>query len=134
MNSIGFKREPEGAFYVRLGGCCGATQPPFSHSSAILQPRVPKATGQGISIRASAPYRWDTNAKIYYLRNALSSKMEDNLVGCFRSETNTYNRFVQKCVGVSNDMEVYGQWTKKRDAGNSYTAGHTRVPYTGDNA
>jgi hypothetical protein len=54
--------------------------------------------------------------------------MRDNLVGCSGSETNTYNGFAQKCVDVSNDMELYGQWTKKRGAGNSYTAGHTRVP------
>ena len=54
--------------------------------------------------------------------------MRDNLVGCSGSETNTYNGFVQKCVDVSNDMELYGQWTKKRGAGNSYTARHTCVP------
>jgi hypothetical protein len=53
--------------------------------------------------------------------------MRDNLVGCSRSETNTYNGFAQKCVDVSNDMELYSQWTKKRGAGNSYTAEHTRV-------
>jgi len=70
---------------------------------------------------------WDDDAKISYLRNALSSKMRDNLVGCSGSETNTYNGFAQKCVDVSNDMELYGQWTK-RGAGNSYTAGPTRVP------
>jgi hypothetical protein len=54
--------------------------------------------------------------------------MRDNLVGCSGSETNTYNGFAQKCVNVSNDMELYGQWTKKRGASNSYTAGHMRVP------
>jgi hypothetical protein len=70
---------------------------------------------------------WDDDAKMSYLRNALNSKMRDNLVGCSGSETNTYNRFAQKCVDVSNDMELYGQWTKKRGAGNSYTAGHTHV-------
>jgi hypothetical protein len=36
---------------------------------------------------------WDDDAKISYLRNALSSKIRDNLVGCSRSETNTYNGF-----------------------------------------
>jgi hypothetical protein len=71
---------------------------------------------------------WDDDAKISYLRNALSSKMRDNLVGCSGSETNTYNGFAQKCVDVSNDMELYGQWTKKRGTGSSYNAGHTRVP------
>jgi hypothetical protein len=54
--------------------------------------------------------------------------MRDNLVGCSGSETNTYNGFAQKCVDVSNDMELYGQWTKKRGTGSSYNAGHTRVP------
>jgi hypothetical protein len=53
--------------------------------------------------------------------------MRDNLVGCSGSETNTYNGFAQKCVDVSNDMELYSQWTKKRGAGNSYTAEHTCV-------
>jgi hypothetical protein len=79
--------------------------------------------------------RWDDDAKISYLRNALSSKMRDNLVGCSGSETNTYNGFAQKCVDVSNDMELYGQWKKKRGAGNSYTAEHTRVltPMTSPN-
>jgi hypothetical protein len=71
---------------------------------------------------------WDNDAKISYLRNALNSRMRDNLVGCSGSETNTYDGFVQKCVDVSNDMELYGQWTKKRGAGNSYTVRHTRVP------
>jgi hypothetical protein len=52
MNLIGFKREPGGGFYLRLQGSCRL----LSHSSAILQPQVPMATGQGISIRASAPY------------------------------------------------------------------------------
>jgi hypothetical protein len=53
MNLIGFKREPGGGFYLRLWGSCRL----LSHSSAILQPQVPMAIGQGISIRASAPYR-----------------------------------------------------------------------------
>jgi hypothetical protein len=53
---------------------------------------------------------WDNDAKISYIRNALSNKMRDNLVGCSGSETSTYNGFVQKCVDVSNDMELYGQW------------------------
>jgi hypothetical protein len=52
MNLIGFKGETGGRFYLRLRGSCRL----LSHSSAILQPQVPKATGQGISIRASAPY------------------------------------------------------------------------------
>jgi hypothetical protein len=41
---------------VSISGC-GVAAGPHSRSSAILQPRVPKATGQGISIWASAPYR-----------------------------------------------------------------------------
>jgi hypothetical protein len=79
---------------------------------------------------------WDNDAKISYLRNALSSKMRDNLVGCSGRETNTYNGFVQKYIDVSNDMELYGQWTKKRGAGSSYTASHSRVltPMTTPNA
>jgi hypothetical protein len=51
---------------------------------------------------------WDDDAKISYLRNAL-----------------TYARFAQRCVDVSNDMELYGQWTKKKAAGSGYTAGYT---------
>jgi hypothetical protein len=38
MNLIGFKREPEGAFYLRLRGSCGATQPQLGHLSATAQP------------------------------------------------------------------------------------------------
>jgi hypothetical protein len=52
MNLIGFTREPDGGFYLRLRGSCRL----LSHSSASLQLRVPKATAQGIPIRASAPY------------------------------------------------------------------------------
>jgi hypothetical protein len=69
---------------------------------------------------------WDDDAKILYLRNALSNKMRDCLVGLSGSDTNTYAGFAQRCVDVSNDMELYGQWTRKRGAGNSYTAGHAR--------
>jgi hypothetical protein len=36
---------------------------------------------------------WDDNAKIPYLRNALSNKMRDCLVGLSRSDTNTYAGF-----------------------------------------
>ncbi|KNG46626.1 hypothetical protein TW65_06673 [Stemphylium lycopersici] len=61
---------------------------------------------------------WDDDAKISYLRNALSSKMRDNLVGCSGSETSTYSGFAQNCV----------DWTKKRSASSSYNAGYTRVP------
>jgi hypothetical protein len=71
---------------------------------------------------------WDDDAKISYLRNALSNKMRDCLVGLSGSNTDMYAGFAQRCVDVSNDMELYGQWTRKRGAGNSYTAGHTRVP------
>ena len=63
-----------------------------------------------------------------YLRNALSNKMRDCLIGLSRSDTDTYAGFAQRCVDVSNDMELYGQWMRKRGAGNSYTARHTRVP------
>jgi hypothetical protein len=69
--------------------------------------------------------RWDDSAKISYLRNALSNKMRDHLIGLSRSDINTYSGFAQKCVDVSNDMELYGQWTKKRGAGNTFTVGHT---------
>jgi hypothetical protein len=70
---------------------------------------------------------WNNDAKISYLRNALSNKMRDCLIGLSGSDTDTYAGFAQRCVDVSNDMELYGQWTKKRGAGNSYTAEHTRV-------
>jgi hypothetical protein len=68
---------------------------------------------------------WDDDAKISYLRNALSNKMRDCLVGLSRSNTNTYAGFAQRCVDVSNDMELYSQWTKKKVAGSGYTAGYT---------
>jgi hypothetical protein len=68
---------------------------------------------------------WDDDAKISYLRNALSSKLRANLVGCSGSEVNTYSGFVQKCVDVSNNMELYGQWTKKKTASNNYLAAYT---------
>jgi hypothetical protein len=68
---------------------------------------------------------WDDDAKISYLRNALSNKMRDCLVGLSRSNTNTYAGFAQRCVDVSNDTELYGQWTKKKVAGSGYTAGYT---------
>jgi hypothetical protein len=71
---------------------------------------------------------WDDDAKISYLRNALSNKMRDCLVGLSGSDTDTYAGFAQRCVDVSRDIELYGQWTKKRGAANSYTAGHARVP------
>jgi hypothetical protein len=68
---------------------------------------------------------WDDSAKISYLRNALSNKMRDHLIGLSGSDVNTYNGFAQRCVDVSNDMELYGQWTRKRAAGNTFTLGHT---------
>ncbi|EDU49780.1 predicted protein [Pyrenophora tritici-repentis Pt-1C-BFP] len=71
---------------------------------------------------------WDDDAKISYLRNALSNKMRDRLVGLSGSDTDTYAGFVQRCVDVSNDMELYGQWTKKKVAGSGYTAGYTLPP------
>jgi hypothetical protein len=70
---------------------------------------------------------WDNDAKISYLCNALSNKMRDCLVGLSGNDTDMYAGFAQRCVDVSNDMELYGQWTKKRDAANSYTAVHVRV-------
>jgi hypothetical protein len=51
--------------------------------------------------------------------------MRDCLVGLSGSNTNTYAGFAQRCVDVSNDMELYGQWTKKKVAGSGYTAGYT---------
>ncbi|KAI2479944.1 Retrotransposon gag protein [Pyrenophora tritici-repentis] len=41
---------------------------------------------------------WDDDAKISYLRNALSNKMRDRLVGLSGSDTDTYAGFVQRCV------------------------------------
>jgi predicted aspartyl protease len=52
---------------------------------------------------------WDNDAKISYLCNALSNKMRDCLVGLSGSNTDTYAEFAQRCVDVSNDMELYGQ-------------------------
>jgi hypothetical protein len=79
MNSVSFKREPEGVFYLRLRSSCGASQPQLSHPSATLQPRVPKATGQGISIRASAPYNE------HVVKLLLGSKAEVGAQGKYRS-------------------------------------------------
>jgi hypothetical protein len=56
---------------------------------------------------------WDDDAKISYLRNALNSKMKDKLVDSSGSDDYTYMEFVQKCASLSNNMELYGQWTKK---------------------
>jgi hypothetical protein len=81
-----------------------------------------------IEIANANAERWDDDAKISYLRNALSNKMRDCLIGLSRSDTDTYAGFAQRCVDVSNDIELYGQWTRKKGAGNSYTAGHARVP------
>jgi hypothetical protein len=52
---------------------------------------------------------WDDDAKISYLYNALSNKMRECLVGLSGRDTNTYAGFAQRCVDVSNDMELYGQ-------------------------
>jgi hypothetical protein len=51
--------------------------------------------------------------------------MRDHLISLSGSDVNTYNGFAQRCVDVSNDMELYGQWTRKRAAGNTFTLGHT---------
>jgi hypothetical protein len=55
---------------------------------------------------------WPEHAKISYLRNALSSRMKDRLVGTSGNDTSTYAGFAQKCVDLSNDMELFGQWTR----------------------
>ncbi|KAG9375552.1 hypothetical protein A1F94_013874 [Pyrenophora tritici-repentis] len=55
---------------------------------------------------------WPEHTKISYLRNALSGRIKDRLVGTSGTETSTYARFAQKCVDLSNDMELFGQWTK----------------------
>ncbi|KAG9379213.1 Retrotransposon gag protein [Pyrenophora tritici-repentis] len=55
---------------------------------------------------------WPEHTKISYLRNALSGRIKDRLVGTSGAETSTYARFAQKCVDLSNDMELFGQWTK----------------------
>jgi seryl-tRNA synthetase len=52
---------------------------------------------------------WDNDAKTSYLRNTLSNKMRECLVGLSGRDTDTYARFAQRCVDVSNDMELYGQ-------------------------
>jgi hypothetical protein len=49
-NSIGFKREPEGAFYLRLRGSYGTTQPQLSHPSATgTEDHRPRDIRQGFS-------------------------------------------------------------------------------------
>ncbi|KAI1506941.1 Retrotransposon gag protein [Pyrenophora tritici-repentis] len=55
---------------------------------------------------------WPEHTKISYLRNALSGRIKDRLVGTSGAETSTYARFAQKCADLSNDMELFGQWTK----------------------
>lgn len=56
---------------------------------------------------------WVGNVKISYLRNAINDKMRDKLIGLLGSNTLAYEEFVQKCVDVSNDIELYGQRTKR---------------------
>jgi hypothetical protein len=55
-------------------------------------------------------------------------KIAFKLFSLIVSETGTYNGFAQKCVDVSNNMELYDQWTKKRSTSNSYHPGYTRGP------
>jgi hypothetical protein len=50
MNLIGFKREPEEAFYLRLRGSCGASWPQLSHPSPTsTEGHRPRNTHQGFS-------------------------------------------------------------------------------------
>jgi hypothetical protein len=50
MNLIGFKRELEEAFYLRLQGSCGASQPQLSHPLATsTEGHRPKNNHQGFS-------------------------------------------------------------------------------------
>ncbi|KAI1506842.1 hypothetical protein Ptr86124_014222, partial [Pyrenophora tritici-repentis] len=65
---------------------------------------------------------WPEHTKISYLRNALSGRIKDRLVGTSGTETSTYARFAQKCVDLSNDMELFGQWTKTTRRYGSRTA------------
>jgi hypothetical protein len=86
MNLIGFKSEPGGGFYLRLRGSCRL----LSHSSAILQPQVPMATGQGKSIRASAPY------------SAMAFSLRDTLKPCSRRDK------VERTMPCFSPKRVYG--------------------------
>ncbi|KAF7450738.1 Retrotrans-gag domain containing protein [Pyrenophora tritici-repentis] len=65
---------------------------------------------------------WPEHTKISYLRNALSGRIKDRLVGTSGAETSIYARFAQKCVDLSNDMELFGQWTKTTRRYGSRTA------------
>ncbi|KAG9385490.1 Retrotransposon gag protein [Pyrenophora tritici-repentis] len=65
---------------------------------------------------------WPEHTKISYLRNALSGRIKDRLVGTSGAETSTYARFAQKCADLSNDMELFGQWTKTTRRYGSRTA------------
>lgn len=71
---------------------------------------------------------WPDDVKISYLRNALNSKMKDRLVGTSGIKTATYAGFAQKCVDLSNDMDLFGQWTKKGGNNRNHTAENTQIP------
>jgi hypothetical protein len=71
---------------------------------------------------------WPEHTKISYLRNALSSRLKDRLVGSFGMNAATYAEFAQKCVDISNDMELLGQWTRKANRYGSRTTESTPIP------
>ncbi|KAG9382304.1 Retrotransposon gag protein [Pyrenophora tritici-repentis] len=84
--------------------------------------RKEKAIQNLYSIRQKDDETWPEHTKISYLRNALSGRIKDRLVGTSGAETSTYARFAQKCADLSNDMELFGQWTKTTRRYGSRTA------------
>ncbi|KAF7174268.1 hypothetical protein CNMCM6106_008465 [Aspergillus hiratsukae] len=53
---------------------------------------------------------WEDSSKISYLRNALHPKLKAHLIGCSKSDLQTYVAFATKCEEISNQMELFGEW------------------------
>jgi hypothetical protein len=53
---------------------------------------------------------WEDSSKISYLRNALHPKLKAHLIGCSKSDLQSYMAFATKCEEVSNQMEIFGEW------------------------
>ncbi|KAE9565737.1 hypothetical protein CGMCC3_g12413 [Colletotrichum fructicola] len=57
---------------------------------------------------------WEDSAKISYLRNALHPKLKAHLIGCSQSQLDLYEAFATKCEEISNQMELFGEWTYEK--------------------
>lgn len=54
---------------------------------------------------------WEDSSKISYLRNALHQKLKRYLIGCPGKELQSYAAFAMKCEEISNQMELFGEWS-----------------------